>query len=138
MLPLLSEATRETLFSPQFITAPPPSFGADGATRAPQPVLFGEPADPDMRMATIATRPLTARAAAALADFGEACDAAARTLVFAPGDMAILDNRVTAHGRTAFRPRYDGADRWVQRTFVVADLRRSRDHRPQDGYVLTR
>jgi len=50
----------------------------------------------------------------------------------------IVDNRVTVHGRTAFRPRYDGADRWLQRTFAVADLRRSRDHRPDDGYILTR
>ena len=91
-----------------------------------------------MRMATIATTPLTARAEAALREFGQACETACRTLVLAPGDLAILDNRVTAHGRTAFRPRYDGADRWVQRTFVIADLRRSRDHRPDDGYVLTR
>jgi L-asparagine oxygenase len=138
VLPMLSEDSLEALFSPEFITAPPPSFGADGAPRSPQPVLFGAPEDPDMRMATIATRALTERAAAALADFGKACDAAARILVLAPGDMAILDNRVTAHGRSAFRPRYDGADRWVQRTFVIADLRRSRDHRPRDGYVLTR
>jgi L-asparagine oxygenase len=138
VLPLLSDASREALFAPEFITTPPPSFGADGVTRSPQPVLFGAPEEPDMRMATIATRPLTARAEAALVAFGEACDAAARTLRLAPGDMAILDNRVTAHGRTAFRPRYDGADRWVQRTFVIADLRRSRDHRPHDGYVLTR
>ena len=91
-----------------------------------------------MRMATIATRALTPRAEAALVAFGEACDAAARTLRLMPGDMAVLDNRVTAHGRTPFRPRYDGADRWVQRTFVIADLRRSRDHRPHDGYILTR
>jgi L-asparagine oxygenase len=138
VLPLLSDASREALFAPEFITAPPPSFGADGATRSPQPVLFGAPEDPDMRMATIATRPLTPRAEAALVAFGEACDVAARTLLLAPGDMALLDNRVTAHGRTAFRPRYDGADRWVQRTFVIADLRRSRDHRPDDGYVLAR
>ena len=92
-----------------------------------------------MRMATIATTPMTARATAALREFG----AGLRRRVphracCAPGDLAILDNRVTAHGRTAFRPRYDGADRWVQRTFVIADLRRSRDHRPDDGYVLTR
>jgi L-asparagine oxygenase len=138
VLPLLSQATLRALFSPEFITAPPPSFGADGAKRAPQPVLFGAPEDPDVRMATIATRAVTERAAAALVDFGAACDDAARTLVLAPGDMAVLDNRVTAHGRTAFRPRYDGADRWVQRTFVIADLRRSRDHRPLDGYVIAR
>lgn len=138
VLPLLSDATRAALSAPEFVLAPPPSFGTGSEARSPRPVLFGDPADPDMRMATIATTPLTARATDALREFGRACDAACRTLVLAPGDLAILDNRVTAHGRTAFKPRYDGADRWVQRTFVIADLRRSRDHRPRDGYVLTR
>jgi L-asparagine oxygenase len=138
VLPLLGDATRAALFAPEFILAPPPSFGTDRATRSPQPVLFGDPDDPDMRMATIATTPVTAGATDALREFGQACNAACRTIVLAPGDLAILDNRVTAHGRTAFTPRYDGADRWVQRTFVIVDLRRSRDHRPDDGYVLTR
>jgi L-asparagine oxygenase len=138
VLPLLSDAAREALFAAEFITAPPPSFGDDGQARAPQPVLFGDREDPDMRMATIATTPLTPRAESALREFGWACDAACRTVVLDPGDLAILDNRVTVHGRTAFKARYDGADRWVQRTFVIADLRRSRDHRPHDGYVLTR
>jgi L-asparagine oxygenase len=40
------------------------------------------------------------------------------------------------HGRTGFAPRYDGKDRWLQRTFVMNDLRRSRFQRPGDGYVL--
>ena len=52
------------------------------------------------------------------------------------GDLAIVDNRVTMHGRSSFTPRYDGRDRWLQRTFAFADLRRSRDHRPGDGGVL--
>ncbi len=138
VLPLLSATDLAVLFAPEFILAPPPSFGVDDAERSPQPLLFGEPEDPDMRMATIATTPVTPRARTALTAFGAACDAAAHIVLLKPGDMAILDNRVTAHGRTAFRPRYDGADRWVQRTFVIADLRRSRDHRPRDGYVITR
>jgi L-asparagine oxygenase len=138
VLPLLDEGAREALFAPEFLLAPPPSFGDDGRACAPQPVLFGDREDPDMRMATIATTPLTPRAEAALRAFGQACEVACRTLVLEPGDLAILDNRVTAHGRTAFKPRYDGADRWVQRTFVVVDLRRSRDHRRDDGYVITR
>ncbi|WP_194825003.1 TauD/TfdA family dioxygenase [Nocardia sp. XZ_19_231] len=137
-LPLLSAAARDTLFTPEFITAPPPSFPSDNAVRSPQPLLSGAVEDPDIRMATIATTALTPRAEAALAEFGRACDSVARTTVLTPGDMAIIDNRVTVHGRTAFRPRYDGADRWVQRTFALADLRRSRDHRTDDGYVLTR
>ncbi|MER6234200.1 TauD/TfdA family dioxygenase [Streptomyces sp. NPDC001616] len=78
------------------------------------------------------------RAATALAEFGRACEASARTLRLTPGDLVIIDNRVTVHGRTAFHPRYDGADRWLQRTYVTTDLRRSRDHRPHDGHILTR
>ncbi|MFG1796164.1 TauD/TfdA family dioxygenase [Nocardia sp. NPDC049149] len=138
VLPLLPEATTQVLSAPEFITAPPPSFGSDDTERAPQPILSGAPDDPDIRMATIATRALTPRAEAALADFGRACDQAAHTTVLEPGDLVVVDNRVTVHGRTAFRPRYDGADRWLQRTFAVTDLRRSRDHRPDDGYVITR
>ncbi len=68
----------------------------------------------------------------------DACERLARTLRLTPGDLVIIDNRVTVHGRTAFQPRYDGADRWLQRTYVTTDLRRSRDHRPHDGHVLAR
>ncbi|MFD0568255.1 TauD/TfdA family dioxygenase [Kitasatospora gansuensis] len=140
-LPLLTPASRQALFAPEFITTPPPSFGPDAATSEPvepRPVLSGAADDPDIRMAQLVTTPITPRATAALAEFGRACEARARTLRLTPGDLVILDNRVTVHGRTAFRPRYDGADRWLQRTYVTTDLRRSRDHRPDDGHVLAR
>ncbi|MFI5780624.1 TauD/TfdA family dioxygenase [Nocardia sp. NPDC051570] len=138
VLPLLTGASREALFAPEFVTAPPPSFGSDHAAIPPQPLLSGSADDPDIRMATIATTALTPRAEAALAEFGRACTTVARITKLTPGDLVIVDNRVTVHGRTAFQPRYDGADRWVQRTFAIADLRRSRDHRPHDGYVIAR
>ncbi|MGM1062383.1 TauD/TfdA family dioxygenase [Saccharothrix sp. Mg75] len=138
VLPLLTGATRDALFAPEFVLRPPPSFGTDTTARAPRPLLSGAVDDPDVRMAQIATTPVTPRAGAALAELARAFDTAARTSRLAPGDLAVIDNRVTVHGRTPFRPRYDGADRWVQRTFAVTDLRRSRDHRPDDGYVLTR
>ncbi|MEU5693208.1 TauD/TfdA family dioxygenase [Actinosynnema sp. NPDC020468] len=138
VLSLVSPATREVLAAPEFLLRPPPSFGVDTAERVPQPVLSGAEEDPDIRMAQIASTPVTPRAEAALAELGRAFDTAARTTRSGPGDLVVVDNRVTVHGRTPFRPRYDGADRWVQRTFAVTDLRRSRDHRPHDGYVLTR
>ncbi|MFJ3713821.1 TauD/TfdA family dioxygenase [Streptomyces sp. NPDC090053] len=141
-LPLLTPASRQALFAPEFITTPPPSFSADAATSEPdvkpRPVLSGAAEDPDIRMAQLVTTPLTPRATAALTEFSRACEATARTLRLTPGDLVIIDNRVTVHGRTAFRPRYDGADRWLQRTYVTTDLRRSRDHRPHDGHILTR
>ncbi|WP_414942626.1 TauD/TfdA family dioxygenase [Amycolatopsis sp. cmx-11-51] len=138
VLPVLSSQTRETLSAPEFITAPPPSFGTDNPAPEPSPILTGAPEDPDMRMAQIATRALTPRATAALTELVHAFDHAARTTRLAPGDLALIDNRVTAHGRTAFHPRYHGTDRWLQRTFALTDLRRSRAHRAHDGYILTR
>ncbi|MFJ8743208.1 TauD/TfdA family dioxygenase [Embleya sp. NPDC127516] len=141
-LPLLTSAGRQALFAPEFITTPPPSFGSDAAVSEPdvkpRAVLSGAVEDPDIRMAQLVTTPLTPRATAALAEFGRACEATARTLRLIPGDLVIIDNRVTVHGRTAFHPRYDGADRWLQRTYVTTDLRRSRDHRPHDGHILAR
>ncbi|OKK15708.1 L-asparagine oxygenase [Streptomyces sp. CB00455] len=138
-LPHLSPDDRQALFAPEFRTTPPPSFGptsphSDAERRA---VLSGAAEDPDIRMAQLVTTPLTPRAATGLTEFGRACDASAHTLCLTPGDLVIIDNRVTVHGRTAFNPRYDGADRWLQRTYVTADLRRSRDHRPDDGHILT-
>lgn len=83
-----------------------------------------------------ATQPLTERAAAALVELQLLFERTARTARLEPGDLAVVDNRITVHGRTAFSPRFDGTDRWLQRTFVLADLRRSRAHRAGDGYVL--
>jgi L-asparagine oxygenase len=91
-----------------------------------------------MQVDLAATVPLNARGKNALIELQDVFDRTAHTVRLLSGDLAIVDNRVTVHGRTAFQPRYDGWDRWLQRTFVVADLRRSRDYRPQDGYVLDR
>ncbi|WP_328383471.1 clavaminate synthase family protein [Streptomyces sp. NBC_00400] len=136
-LPLLSEQAREVLRSAEFRTAPPPSFGGSGGGHTePQPVLTGAPDDPDLCVDFAATEPLTARAAQAMAELQDAFDRTSLSTVLAPGDLAIVDNRITTHGRSAFIPRYDGKDRWLQRTFVLNDLRRSRGLRVQDGYVL--
>lgn len=137
-LPLLPPDAIAVLSAPEFLTAPPPSFGDGGGAPTPHAVLSGDADDPDLRVDFAATTGLTPRARAALAELGRAFEGATRSVRLLPGDLAIVDNRITAHGRTDFTPRYDGADRWLQRTFVAADLRRSRDHRPLDGYVLER
>lgn len=134
-LPLLREESREALHRPEFVTVAPPSFGGGGETE-PHSVLSGATEDPDLRVDFAATRALTDRAGAALAELETSLTAVEHTIQLVRGDLAIVDNRVTVHGRTAFRPRYDGGDRWVQRVFVLTDLRRSRDLRPGDGAVL--
>lgn len=134
-MPYLSEESLAALHAPEFVTAAPPSFEAADCT-SPHAVLSGSPEDPDIRVDLAATEPLTPRAERVLEELRRLFDEVAQTVVLAPGELAIVDNRVTVHGRTAFRPRYDGADRWLQRTFVAGDLRRSRAVRPGDGHVL--
>ena len=121
-----------------FVTEPPPSFAADSST-APavrHAVLTGDPEDPDLLVDFAATTCSTARGVEAMRALQRGLAEHALTHRLRPGDLAIVDNRVTAHGRTAFTPRYDGRDRWLQRTFAVQNLRRSRGLRPGDGHVL--
>ncbi|MCD9189235.1 MAG: TauD/TfdA family dioxygenase [Pyrinomonadaceae bacterium] len=36
------------------------------------------------------------------------------------GDLVVIDNRHVVHGRTAYSPRFDGNDRWLQRVLIGA------------------
>lgn len=134
---LLSEEAGETLFQPEFATGRPPSFGPDGGPAPAHAILTGAGGDPDLCVDLAATTGLTPRAQRALRELSRLLDRTAVEVRMEPGDLVVVDNRVTVHGRSGFRPRYDGADRWLQRAFVAADLRRSRALRPDDGYVVT-
>ena len=41
--------------------------------------------------------------------------------VLSPGDILWVDNRRAVHGRSAFRPKFDGSDRFIVRSFVAYD-----------------
>lgn len=133
---LLGDEHREALFSKEFVTGAPPSFGPARGESEPHAVLTGAPDDPDIMVDFAATKPLTERADDAFAALRSLFVAHALTHHLTPGDLAIVDNRVTVHGRTSFTPRYDGQDRWLQRACVTQNLRGSRLHRPADGHVL--
>lgn len=135
MIAELPDQAREALSRPEFVTVAPPSFAGAGEDMV-HAVLSGGPDDPDLRADEAATRPLTRAGRAALAELSAAVRRNYQGIRLRPGELAIVDNRVAMHGRSAFGPRYDGGDRWLQRTFVAADLRRSRDMRPGDGHVL--
>ncbi|WP_207401181.1 TauD/TfdA family dioxygenase [Actinomadura roseirufa] len=137
VLPMLREEDREVLRRPRFVTEPPPSFQSSGAAEPPRhPLLEGDPADPNVRVDFFATTPVDVEAAQAMSHLRTAFLRASRPLLLASGEMAIVDNRVVVHGRTAFTPRYDGEDRWLHRTFVSLDNRRSRAHRTGNGPVM--
>lgn len=136
-LGLLDATTIELLRSPRFVTEPPPSFGlsAEDGT-APHGVLSGAPEDPDVCVDFHATSGVDTTAKEALRTLRSALDEVTETLVLEPGQLALVDNRVTLHGRTEYTPSYDGRDRWLHRCFVHFDHRLSRSLREFDSNVL--
>ncbi|MFE3249565.1 TauD/TfdA family dioxygenase [Streptomyces sp. NPDC059209] len=132
----LDGRTREVLRQPRFLTDPPPSFGQPEDATKPHPILTGDLDDPDVRVDFHATRPVDDEAERAARVLERCLDTVAESVRLVAGDLAVLDNRVALHGRTAFVPRYDGGDRWLHRTFIHLNHRRSRVLRAPLGHVL--
>lgn len=118
---------RDVLFEPRFRTAVDESYLHGRANRlgAPMPVLSGDRTTPTMVFDEDLMVGTDDVADAALRTLGAAVLAARTGVVLRAGDLLVVDNTVAVHGRTPFTPRFDGTDRWLQRTFVVSDLRAS-------------
>jgi L-asparagine oxygenase len=65
---------------------------------------------------------LDEEAAWALDELRAAIRACQTGVVLEAGDLLVVDNTIAVHGRSPFKPRFDGTDRWLQRTFVLADV----------------
>jgi L-asparagine oxygenase len=134
---LLDADVLQVLTEPRFRTDAPPSFGALDDARSAHPILQGDPADPNVVVDFAATHPLDDQAKVAMAALRDAFVATMTAHRLQVGDLAIVDNRVTVHGRTSFTPRYDGGDRWMERVYAHLDNRRSRADRADGGPVLS-
>lgn len=136
IVPLLPAPVRAVLHEPRFLIEAPASFDMPSGSARPRGVLTGSPDDPDLTVDFSSTVGLDGEATDALLLLEKAVERSYRELLLQPGDLAFVDNRMALHGRSAFVPRYDGADRWLQRIFVHFDHRRSRALRPTGGQVL--
>ncbi|MGH8976867.1 MAG: TauD/TfdA family dioxygenase [Acidimicrobiia bacterium] len=136
-LPHLDAPTIATLRKPRFRTRPDESFlepGTEGELGAPMAVLSGADDrtftyDEDLMVG------IDPGAQAALDRLGAVVRDHASTIVLETGDLLIVDNHRVVHGRTSFAARFDGTDRWLQRAFVVSDLRPSAGERA--GRIIT-
>ena len=63
--------------------------------------------------------PMTEDASIALSAVSSAIQKTKRSIVLNDGDLLIIDNYRTVHGRKPFQPRYDGTDRWLKRCLVL-------------------
>ncbi len=131
---LLRQPLYQIRFAASFVSAGQRDSGRDRKSPS-MPVLSGDSIEPEICVDVHAMTSDDPAAQAALDCLTSALMQVVVGTILLPGDLMIVDNRVAAHARTAFRPRYDGQDRWLQRLFVVQDFRRSRAIRPHDGHV---
>ncbi len=133
----LDDDVVDVLFQPRFRTAVDESYlqGRGNSLGAAMPVLVGTRHDPSMIFDADLMVGTDEEADDALRALGNATAACHASVALAAGDLLVVDNSVAVHGRSPFTPRFDGTDRWLQRTFVVSDLAPSAADR--NGRVIT-
>ena len=117
----LTEATRDVLFQPRFRIGVDESFlaGRENVLGSPRPVLSGDRSAPTMVFDEDLMVGVDAEAQAALRALGDAVSRRHVSVTLGAGDLLVIDNARAVHGRSPYTPRFDGLDRWLQRTFVV-------------------
>ncbi|MCQ4311385.1 TauD/TfdA family dioxygenase [Pseudomonas stutzeri] len=88
-----------------------------------QTVLYGDPDAPFFRFDPQFMIAYSDRAQSALDKLRAIAWEAVEPVRLTRGDLLIIDNRRTAHARSPFTARFDGSDRWMQRTFASCNLR---------------
>lgn len=58
----------------------------------------------------------------ALQAFSDAIEKVKNTVFLKTGEILVINNRTAVHGRTPFKARYDGTDRWLKRAMVSTKL----------------
>jgi len=136
VLPNLSERVIDTLFQPRFRTAVDESYlhGRSNVLGPPMPVLRGGRTRPTMVFDADLMVGVDEEADQALRALSAAVEALHTGVALRAGDLLVVDNNVAVHGRSPYQPRFDGYDRWLQRSMVVADLAASAGER--DGRVI--
>lgn len=122
----VDRAKVKPLFEPRFVFLPDPSHPAD-SERERAAVLFGDPEDPYVRFDPYSMEePESEEDREAFDYLVRVVDQALTGIALEAGDCVFIDNYKTVHGRSSFKPRFDGTDRWLKRVNITRDLRKSR------------
>lgn len=79
-------------------------------------------------------KPLNNDASHALSEINTAIQKVKRSVVLDGGDLIVIDNHQTVHGRKPFQPKYNGTDRWLKRCLVLEGLPPEGEY---EGRVIT-
>lgn len=113
------------LFEEAFVFRPDPSHPTDKDPERAA-VLFGDPDSPYLRFDPYSMdRPESEEARLAMDYLIRAIDEKLTGIALMPGDCLFIDNYKAVHGRSSFKARFDGTDRWLKRINISRDLRKS-------------
>lgn len=141
VLAQLDQETRDLLRQSRFATTVDGSFlrGSglkEAVTVQPITIVTGSEERPRLRCDFAETTGLDPEAQAAVDALYKAACEIATSVYLEAGDLLIVDNHSTFHGRTPFAMKHDGMDRWLLRSFVSRDLSRSIQNRPDAGRII--
>lgn len=133
----LSPSDLTVLRQSRFRTAVDASFlnGSSCGLGSAQPILSGSESDLTFVYDADLMVGIDIDAQDVLERLADAVAKSTKSVVLDAGDLLVIDNHVAVHGRTPFMARFDGTDRWLQRTFVVSDLSPSASDRI--GRIIT-
>jgi L-asparagine oxygenase len=145
IVPKLSQEAISILQKKWFTTQIDQSFRADGQpdVHVYTPILEKTNQDSDwkitydswfMKAVGDGSEDTLFQAERALQEMRDAVNSSTKEVVLKTGDLLVINNDCTIHGRKPFRPRYDGTDRWVQRMLVIREMPPS-EH--IDGHMIT-
>ena len=137
VLDRLPLGVQQVLREPRFRTGMDESFTGTRSDRLghPMPVLAGTLATPTFTFDADLMTGTDPEAVDALEQLRQAINDEHVGVALETGDLLVVDNSVSVHGRSPFTARFDGTDRWLQRTFVITDLAPSATERR--GRVVT-
>ncbi len=142
LLEHLNPFERKLLRQPLWMTGVDGSFKQDGHEfiegdeRGPLAIVGGAEDDPTIVFDQDLMRGVDEQAQAMIARIVEVYRAERRSVTLRPGQILLLDNVRAVHGRSPFKPNFDGSDRFIIRSFAIRDLVRTRYARPGNGRVI--
>ncbi len=127
----------DVMFEPRFRTAVDASFlgGRRNELGPARPLISGTRDEPTFIFDADLTVGIDTGAEDVLVRVRDLIEQIKTSVVLEPGDLLVVDNNIAVHGRSPFTARFDGFDRWLQRSFVVTDLAPSAGQRV--GRVIT-
>ena len=112
------------------------NFNAERGTGPTVSILFGAPENPMIFYDDEYVIGTTPNAQKILEKLRQILHAEMQSILLKPGEMLVIDNYKSVHGRTSFQAQYNGNDRWLQRLLVVRDLNMNQKILKKSGRIF--